>query len=178
GRRVPRAQARPGARSARASDRASAWQTRRMAQSPGLLRSGSPILLACAQDFAAQQIPNPISVFAVLMTLLDLDIARPSQVDLDVGLDAARTRREDDHAVGEIDRLVDVMGDEQHRLARRIPNLLQLLLQQLAVLRVERTERLIHQQNARIEREQARESHALLHAARQLARIVVAELAE
>src|SRR5262249_8571718 len=130
GRRAPRAQARPGARSARTSDRASAWQTRRTAQSPGLLRSGSPILLACAQNLAAKQIPNPVSVFAVLMTLLDLDIARPSQVDLDVGLDAAGTRREDDHAVGEIDRLVDVVGDEQHRLARRIPNLLQLLLQQ------------------------------------------------
>ena len=39
-----------------------------------------------------------------------------------VGLDAARPRREDDHARPQVDRLVDVMGDEQRRLAVAAPD--------------------------------------------------------
>ena len=54
-------------------------------------------------------------------------------------------------AVAEHDRLVDRMGDEHHGLALVGPlhELQQLLLQDLAGLRVERGERLVHQQDRR-----------------------------
>ena len=40
----------------------------------------------------------------------------------DIGLDAARTSGEHDHARSEIDRLIDVVGHEQRRLARAPPD--------------------------------------------------------
>ena len=87
-------------------------------------------------------------------------------------------RREHNHAVGQIDRLLDVVGNEDHRLARFVPKRLQFFLHQLAVLRIERAERLVHQQNARVEGQGASNGDALLHAAGELGRIVIAKLRE
>ena len=70
------------------------------------------------------------------------------------------------------------MGDEQHGLAALLPDAQQLGLHDLAGLRVERGERLVHQQDFRIDRERAREVDALAHAAGKLARIVVLEAFE
>src|SRR5438128_1867861 len=67
------------------------------------------------------------------------------------------------------------MGNEQHGLFGFHPDLQQLLLHQLAGLRVERCERLVHQQNLRIHDQRARKVHALLHAARQLVGIMMLE---
>ena len=55
---------------------------------------------------------------------------------------------------------------------------LQLLLHQLAGLRVERGERLVHQQHFRVHDQRAREVHALLHAAGEFVRIVMLETRE
>src|SRR6476620_7924134 len=46
-----------------------------------------------------------------------LDRARPRQVDLEIGRDAARTVRHDHDAIGQEHRLGDGMGHEQDRLA-------------------------------------------------------------
>src|SRR5262249_33958271 len=70
------------------------------------------------------------------------------------------------------------MGHEQHGLFRFHPDLQQLLLHQLAGLRVERCERLVHQQNFRIHDQRARKVHTLLHAARQLVGIMMLEPGE
>ena len=51
----------------------------------------------------------------------------------------------------------------------------QLVLQLLARQRVERAERLVHQQEFGVVGQHARDRHALLHAARQLVRIAVGE---
>ena len=51
----------------------------------------------------------------------------------------------------------------------------QFLLQHLAGLRVERGERLVHQQHRRVHRERADEADALLHAAGELIGIVLLE---
>jgi hypothetical protein len=51
-------------------------------------------------------------------------------------------------------------------------------LQHLARERVERAERLVHQQDARIARQHLRDGNALLHAAGQLPRVVVGEFAQ
>ena len=95
-----------------------------------------------------------------------------------VSLQPSRPAREHQHAVGQEHRLVDLVGDEQHGLAALLPDAHQLGLHDLAGLRVERRERLVHQQDFRVDRERAGEVDALAHAAGQLARIVVLEAVE
>ena len=74
-----------------------------------------------------------------------------AEFGVDDGLDLARPRRHHRHPFGEIDRLLHVVGDEDHGLGRALPDAQQLGLHQRAGLRVERAERLVHQQDARIE---------------------------
>ena len=93
-------------------------------------------------------------------------------------LDAARARAHHHDAVGEQHRLVDRMRDEQHRLARREPQRLEVEAHLLARQRVERAERLVHQQQRRVVDQRARDRDALAHAARQLVRIAVGEVGE
>ncbi len=91
-------------------------------------------------------------------------------------LDPPGLRRHHHGAVAQEQRLVDRMGDVDHRLAGLLPDAHQLGLQDHPVLRVERRERLVHQQHAGIGDEGARDRAALAHAAGQLVRIMVAEL--
>ena len=83
---------------------------------------------------------------------------------------------QDRHPVAHLDRLVDVVGDEQDRLADLRLEAQELVLQALAVDRVDRAERLVHQHQRRIGRERARDADALALAARQLRRVAVAQL--
>src|SRR5262249_12219179 len=78
----------------------------------------------------------------------------------------------------EEDRLLDVMGDEQHCLALAFPDAEQELLHQRAGLVVERAERLVEEENRWIVGESARDRGALLHAARELLGMVVLETDE
>ncbi len=75
---------------------------------------------------------------------------------------------EDRDSVAHLDRLVDVVGDEDHRLADLAVEPPQLVLQPEARDRVERAERLVHQQHGRVCRERAGEPDALALAAGQL----------
>ena len=77
--------------------------------------------------------------------------------------------------VAEEDRLLDVVGDEQHGLALALPDAEQHFLHQRAGLVVERAERLVEQQDRRIVGERARDRGALLHAAGELLGIVMRE---
>ena len=70
------------------------------------------------------------------------------------------------------------MRDEDNRRAACFPDAEQLRVQPLARHLVERAERLVHQKERRVERERARDRHALLHSAGQLPRMVVAEAAQ
>ncbi len=45
-------------------------------------------------------------------------VARPRQIDLHLDADAARMRQQADHAVAEIDRLLQIVRHEQHRRRR------------------------------------------------------------
>ena len=83
---------------------------------------------------------------------------------------------QDRHPVAHLDRLVDVVGDEQDRLADLRLEAQELVLQALAVDRVDRAERLVHQHQRRIGRERARDADALALAAGQLRRVAVAQL--
>ena len=77
----------------------------------------------------------------------------------------AGRRAHDDDAVGEIDRLVDIVGDEEDRLAVALPDAQELRAHDLPDLRVERTERLVHQQYLGLDAQGAGDSDALAHAA-------------
>ena len=83
-------------------------------------------------------------------------------------LEATRAQQRD--AVGEQDRLVDVVGDEQDRLAELLLQPLHLVLQALAGERVDRAEGLVHEQQGGVGRERAGDADPLRLAARKLAR--------
>ena len=70
------------------------------------------------------------------------------------------------------------MRDQQRGLAGAFEGLRQLALQHHPGLRVDGRERLVEQEHGRVDRERARERHALPHAARQLVRIVTGELGQ
>ena len=91
--------------------------------------------------------------------------------------DPARTRAHHDDAGREEDRLGDRVRDEHDRRRELLPDREQLEVQALARHLVERAERLVHQQQRRLEGERARDRDALLHPARELPRVVVAEAA-
>ena len=70
------------------------------------------------------------------------------------------------------------MRDEQHGLARLHPQLFQIDAHLLARERIERAERLVHQQQRRIVDQRAHDRGTLAHAAGQLARTAVVEFAK
>ena len=101
-------------------------------------------------------------------------LARAGKIDADFLQDASRPRAHHQNAVGKEDRLVHVVGDEHDGLGRLRQNDGDLALKLLARDGIERAERLIEQQHVGVEGERAREADALLHAAGQLVRIVLA----
>ena len=82
------------------------------------------------------------------------------------------------HPVGQKHRLGDVVGDEDDGLARLEPDFLDHQVHLLPGECVERAERLVHHQHRGVERQCADNRCALLHPARQLARILAAEAVE
>ena len=84
---------------------------------------------------------------------------------------------EDRDLVAHLDRLVDVVGDEDDRLAQLGLQAQELVLQPLAVDRVDRAERLVHQHQRRVGRERAGDADALALAAGELGGVAVAEVA-
>ncbi len=75
--------------------------------------------------------------------------------------------------VAEAQRLGQVVGDEDHRLARLVLQADHLVLHVAADQRVERAERLVVEHHLRVDGEGAREPDALLHAAGELVRELV-----
>ena len=71
---------------------------------------------------------------------------------------------------GHLHRLVDVVADEHDGLLQLRLELHELVLDDLAVDRVDGAERLVHQQHRRVGGERAHHADALLLAARQLLR--------
>ena len=81
--------------------------------------------------------------------------------------------RHHDDARAERDRFLDIVRDEEHGLRVAPPDPAQLVLQDAPRLRIERAERLVHQQHLGLAGERLGDRDALLHAARELARIAV-----
>ena len=78
--------------------------------------------------------------------------------------------------VAELDRLVDVVGDEDDRLAQLALQAQELVLQLLAHDRVDGAERLVHQHHRRVGGERAGDADALLLPAGQLRRVALGEV--
>src|SRR5262249_61331145 len=97
------------------------------------------------------------------------DVTRSGQVDRELA-DRMRSRsgREHDDAIGERNRFLEIVRDEEHRFAIRAPELEELVLHQHARLHVERRERLGPPPGAGIPDEHLRERDALLPSAPKL----------
>src|SRR6266581_753995 len=93
-------------------------------------------------------------------------------------LDTARPRREHDDAVREPQGLVEIVRDVNDRELGAGEQPHQVLDQELAGLRIERRERLVHQQQGRTHRERAGNADALAHAAGELLRERLGEFRE
>ena len=98
--------------------------------------------------------------------------------DVEFGLDASRPFAEHDDTGSEKHRLLDVVGHENGGEAFPAPEGHQLLLQRQTRQRIELAERLIEQQQGGIVDERAGERGALRHAARELMRIGLGEVAQ
>ena len=105
----------------------------------------------------------------------DVARARPGQVDAEGVAHAAGPRRQHHDLVGQEDRLVDVVGDEEDGEVEVLPQRQQPLLHAQARLRVERGEGLVEQDHVLVAEQRPQQRRALPHAARERRRIVVLE---
>jgi hypothetical protein len=92
--------------------------------------------------------------------------ARPWQVDIDDFNNASRPRSHDHNAIRQQDCFRDAMRDVQGGFAAVHPEPLDVHRDLLARERVERAERLVHQQQARVMHQRATNGNTLPHAAR------------
>src|ERR1700736_3587334 len=105
-------------------------------------------------------------------------VARPGERGVENLLGVAGAPGHDHDPIGKIDRLLDLVGDEQDRLARLLPYAQQLDLHNVAGLGVEGGERLVHQQHLGIGGKRPREPDALFHPAGEFMGIMSLETAE
>ena len=120
------------------------------------------------RELLAQHVPEGAELPGVLIRLADPDdVARARELDRVHVLDAAGPARQDDDAVGEGDGLGQVVGDEDDGLALPGPEGQELGLEAELRVGVERAERLVHEEDLRLDDERADERHALAHSARQ-----------
>ena len=105
-------------------------------------------------------------------------VAGLGQVDLHDAAHHRRGRRQHDHPVAEVHRLVHVVGDDHHRDAELVAQGQHQVLQVHAGLGVHGGEGLVHQQQLRLIGERPGNRDALLHAARQFAGMCLAAAGE
>ena len=87
------------------------------------MRAAPQIASQGAAHLFFEQSPDAVAIGGELRTAAHVERARPRQVDRDRLDDAAGRGAHDADAVGEIDRFVDVVGDEDDRLAVALPDL-------------------------------------------------------
>src|SRR5260221_9797579 len=102
-------------------------------------------------------------------------VARIGRVDRELGEDAAGPRGHHDDPLREIDRLEHRMGDEHDRLAQRLPERQQMVVEAKARDLVERGERLVPQQEPRLGHERPGDRGAHFPAPPEPARVALRE---
>src|SRR5256886_1694247 len=138
----------------------------------------SPRLLERAPRLALDQRPDALHRRGELGLAQERLDARPVELDRHRRQHTPGPAREDDDAVREVHGLLDVVRDVEDRLSGPLPDEEQLLLHELARLRVERREGLVHQEHRRIHGEGARDPDTLAHAAGELVRVLRLEAGE
>ena len=123
----------------------------------------------------AQQLPDLGRELEEARLLPRLRRSRIGEVDLDDLLHTPGARRHDDDARREEDRLGDRVRHEDDGGARRLPDPEQLEVEPVARHLVEGAERLVHQDQGRVERERPGDRDTLLHPAGELPRVVALE---
>src|SRR3954452_12414361 len=140
-----------------------------------------PVLPFVRFSYRNRQLPldQPVDVPAQLQELGQLLrgdlIARPAEVDLHDLLHFRGRMGENDDAIGEIHRFVDVVSYEQDGDAVLLAHTQHEVLEVAARLCVDRRERLVPQQDRRLIRQRTRDRGAPPAAARPLPRVVVDE---
>ena len=98
-------------------------------------------------------------------------IAAARQIDLELDADAAGMRQQTDDTVAQVNRLFQIVGDEDNGSIAGARQRQHLVLQSLTRHRIECAEWLVHQQRLGLLGEAACNLQALLHTARHLGRI-------
>src|SRR5256714_5106580 len=140
------------------------------------LRDAALRALIAHEDLVSEVVPDLLIDPRELRLEADLGyVARPREIDAIDTLHGPWPRGDDDHAIGERDRLLEIMRNEDHGRAGRRPELQELVFHQRAGLDVERADRLVHEQEARLVDERLRERGTFAHAAGELVRVVTLE---
>ena len=147
--------------------------------SAGRIEPDTPAAVARELSAAPRMIMPPVSTFSGIHVPHELRhiLVAPAQHDVlgRAGLHDPAALQDRD-AIAEPQRLVQVVADEQDGLLDPLLQRQQFILQLAADQRIERRERLVHQQNVRVGGKGARQPDALLHAAGQFADIAVRPL--
>src|ERR1700751_1788080 len=107
-----------------------------------------------------------------------LQVTRAGKIDFVFPLHTPRTEAEDSYAVAQANRLTNVMSYKNNGAPSLRPDSFQFVMQQVARLRIERSERLVHQEHIWFGGKRTGERNPLSHAARELMGIAVAEMGE
>src|SRR5438445_4320475 len=157
----------------------------RPAQSVGGLRQGA-LRLRSPWRFSFHSLHRPQRLLADLAPELGAQRdelgrfhrARVVQGEVQHRLDPSGARRHDGDPRREEERLVQAVGHEDHGLARPAPDVEEPLAHEHARLLVEGAERLVHQEDLRVDGERAADRDALLHAPGELAGVLLREALE
>ena len=98
-------------------------------------------------------------------------VARPRLGHVHAGHDRRRSLAEDHDAVGQVERLVDVVGHQHHGGAQATAGVGEQVLHSQPRQRVERGERLVEEQHLGVADQRPRQRDALRHAPRELVRV-------
>ena len=97
-------------------------------------------------------------------------VTRPIKSDRDGTFNPPRALGHDDNAVAHVDRFVDVVGDEEHGGAARLPEMKHFILHPHTSKSVERAKRFVEQEHFRIIDQRPRQGDTLGHSAGKLVR--------
>src|SRR5262245_10457599 len=162
--------------------RPTASQTRHQtASAPTVRRADSPASTSGAsRHMLLEHLPD--LVHGVQVSLVPANLVWASSAALHGRLDhpvnGSRPGRQQHDPVGQVDGLLDAVGDEDHRLPPVAKEHEQVLLELPPGLLVHGRERLVHENDVGVHRKGSRESHALPHSAGQLVRIAMLEPGE
>ena len=104
------------------------------------------------------------------------EMTRTGQFDGKFILYAARAEREKNHAIAKTNGFANVVRNENDGASGFAPDTLQFVVEQIAGLRVERSERLVHQQDIGLSGKRPRNGNTLAHSSGKLVNVAFLEL--